>query len=85
MYWPAKLQQGENELRKVSKLRLKWPEVKIGMAFKKDTIKRGAFDTKNLSKSYAYEKYFGKKYILRYWQLFCAFSTRNLDELTFYF
>ena len=84
MYWPAKLQQGENELRKVSKLRLKWPEVKIGMAFKKDTIKRGAFD-KKLLKSCDYEKYFGKKYILRYWQLFCAFSTRNLDELTFYF
>ena len=51
MYWPAKLQQGENELRKVSKLRLKWPEVKIGMAFKKDTIKRGAFDKKLLKKS----------------------------------
>ena len=83
MYWPAKLQQGENELRKVSKLRLKWPEVKIGMAFKKDTIKRGAFD-KKLLKSRDYEKYFGKKYLLWYWQLFCAFSTRNLDKLTLY-
>ena len=50
MYWPAKLQQGRNELRKVSKLRLKWPEVKIGMAFKKDTIKRGALDKKLLKK-----------------------------------
>ena len=75
MYWPAKLQQGENELRKVSKLRLKWPEVKIGMAFKKDTIKRGAFD-KKLLKSRGYGKYFGK-YIVVLAAVLCIFNQES--------
>ena len=76
MYWPAKLQQGENELRKVSKLRLKWPEVKIGMAFKKIQSKQGLL-IRNFSKSCDYEKYFGKKEIVVLAAVLCIFNQES--------